>query len=172
MEDDNGDSIKLQDKWVLWCHSMTSDDWSIDGFNNLFTIKTVSDFWSIVNNLENIGLNCMHLFIMREGITPTWEDTQNRNGGVCSFKVDYNTSVPIIENITSYMVLDQLIKDDTLNEINGIVISPKINARNNWLIVKIWNKHNTSDISKLLNDDIKCMCKNISIQYKSHKPEF
>ena len=176
MEDCKVEDVKLTDKWVLWVHNMTSSDWSISGYERLFEITNVSDFWMVINNIENLGLNCMHLYIMKDGVNPIWEDENNRDGGICSFKIDYYKSLNIIERLCMDMVLGSLVKDESgnslLTEINGISISPKINSRNNWLIIKLWNKHNENDISKMLNGDIVKICKNISIQYKSNKPEY
>jgi hypothetical protein len=168
--------MKLNSDWVLWSHNMVLNDWSLNGYEKLFSIANISEFWKIMNNLEQIGLNCMHLYIMREGVTPIWEDENNRDGGICSFKIDYHKSLELIERLCAEMILENLIHDENnnkiINEINGISISPKINARNNWVIVKIWNKNNTHDTSKLLNKVIVDMCKGISIIYKSNKPEY
>jgi hypothetical protein len=140
-------------------------NWKLDSYKKLFTISTISDFWKVFNNLELIGVNVTHLFLMRDGINPTWEDSANRTGGVCSFKVEMKDSEKIILDIATYLALGKLstIKDD----INGLSISPK----NNWGIIKIWNHDKKNDLTLTLNEEILNNYKGLSIKYSIISPE-
>ena len=37
----------LKNKWVLWYHNLSNSDWSINGYNKIYDIETVEDFWKI-----------------------------------------------------------------------------------------------------------------------------
>ena len=85
------------------------------------------------------------LFIMKEGITPLWEDIHNRNGGCFSYKIN-NKFVAQIWKDLSYSLMGETLTEKELfnNNINGITISPK----KNFCIIKIW-------LTKLLDEDIR-----------------
>jgi hypothetical protein len=163
---DNGFDIKLGSKYILWSHDISERNWSIDSYKKICTIETVSEFWRLFNNFIKLGMKFMHFFLMKDGINPTWEDPCNRNGGVCSFKVE-TTNAPIMwEDLNIKMVLEILSKNK--GDINGLSISPK----NTWTIVKIWNKNSINDLSKSLNDDILEKYRKYSIKYRPNAPEY
>ena len=61
-------------------------DWSLGSNKKIMTIETVEDMIAVCKGIpEQMVKNCM-LLIMRSGISPTWEDKRNRNGGWFSFK--------------------------------------------------------------------------------------
>lgn len=57
---------------------------------------------------------------------------------------------------------------DNVADINGISITPK----NNWSIIKIWNRDKKNKIDRLLNKSILDKYKNVSIMYKENQPEY
>lgn len=163
----DGSNIILNDEYVLWCHDLANPDWSLKSYKKLCTIRTVSDFWRLFNNFKKIGWKYMHFYLMKQNITPMWEDINNRNGGICSFKMDIDNTIDIWETLNVHMICGVLTshKDD----INGLSISPK---NQSWAIVKIWNKNNNSDFISTLNKEIIEKYGSYSIQYKSHSPEY
>ena len=77
----------LYDKWVLYAHLPHDTDWSIKSYKKIMTVTTIQEMIALYTALpEELVKNCM-LFIMREGISPRWEDEKNRDGGCFSFKV-------------------------------------------------------------------------------------
>ena len=66
------------------------------------------------------------LFVMKENITPMWEDPKNREGGCFSYKVS-NRFVGEIWKTLFYMLLGNniCVKAKHNNIVNGITISPK-----------------------------------------------
>jgi hypothetical protein len=116
--------------------------------------------------IEPIVKNCM-LFVMREGITPMWEDPRNRNGGCFSYKV-INKHVPEVwRNLFCILCGESICIDAVHNKhVNGITISPK----KNFCIIKIW-----FDISTLQDPNIISNIPNLIKQgclFKKHEPEF
>ena len=107
------------------------------------------------------------LFVMRNGITPLWEDPKNRSGGCFSFKV-INKYVPNIwKSLLCALCGETLMQDIKKNNfINGITISPK----KNFCVIKIWmSTCEFHDPSILIN--IRNLSKEGCI-FKRHEPEF
>ena len=89
---------------------------------------------------------------MRDHITPIWEDINNRNGGICSIKIDYYTKSNRNDIGSEIMMaLCSLIFNETFITnticINGISYSIK----NKSIYIKIWinNYKNNNITSKL-----------------------
>ena len=163
---DSGSEVILPHKFVLWCHDIHSKDWSLNGYNKLCTITNVSEFWRLFNNLEKIGFKTNNFFIMKEGTDPTWEHANNRDGGICSFRTDIEHALKTYEDLCVRMMCSQLV--DNADDINGVSLSPK----NNWAIIKIWNKNKKNDLSKTLKPHILYTYKDMSIKYKENAPEY
>jgi hypothetical protein len=116
----------LLDKWNLYYHLPHDKNWALSGYtiimNSINTIEEVISLNETIN--ENIVKNCM-LFVMREGITPMWEDPRNRNGGCFSYKV-VNKAVPEVWRSLFYSLCGETLCVDPRHSrhINGIAISP------------------------------------------------
>ena len=77
---------KLSDKWTLWAHLPHNTDWSIKSYIPISTFTTVEETIAVTETLPPILVeNCM-LFMMREGIKPTWEDPKIGTVGVFHIK--------------------------------------------------------------------------------------
>jgi hypothetical protein len=158
----------LHGKWYLYYHLPHDKNWDLSSYTIIMkSIDTVEKV-IILNELlhENIVKNCM-LFVMREGITPMWEDPRNRNGGCFSYKV-LNKHVPEVWKNLFYLLCGEALCEDIHNmkHINGITISPK----KNFCIIKIW-----LDISDLQDPNVIINITNLSKQgclFKRHEPEF
>ena len=126
----------LNGKWDLYYHLPHDKKWDLNSYkaiiNNLDTVEKLIIMNETIS--ENVVKNCM-LFAMRKGITPVWEDPQNRNGGCFSFKV-VNKYVPSVWRALLYSLCgESLCSNPKYNSIiNGITISPK----KNFCIIKIW----------------------------------
>ena len=80
-------SHKLKSKWNLWAHLPQDPDWTVKSYRKIYQFKTVEEAIGITESLpDGLIKNCM-LFIMKDGISPMWEDPKNRNGGCFSYKV-------------------------------------------------------------------------------------
>lgn len=130
-------------------------------------INTVEKVIALVENIpESIVKHCM-LFVMRDGITPMWEDPNNRTGGAFSFKVA-NRQVPFVWKDLLYSLCGEtlIMNDIYTSSINGITISPK----KNFCIIKIWMATcNIQDPSIIT--PINLLSKQGCL-FKAHEPEF
>ena len=125
----------LFDKWVLWAHLPHDTDWSLGSYKDITCFEYAEDLVSLYSYLPEILVkNCM-LFLMRKGVTPTWEDKENRNGGCFSYKIN-NKDVPEVWRSLSYILAGETISTDPkfISKVNGITISPK----KAFCIIKIW----------------------------------
>ena len=126
---------ELSSGWTLWGHLPHDTDWSLKSYIKLYDFDTVEQTISVTEMLPpKLVMNCM-LFLMREGITPIWEDVRNRNGGCFSYKVS-NKDVQDCWRQLTYVLVGNSISSNKalLPVVNGITISPK----KNFCIVKIW----------------------------------
>lgn len=154
-------------KWVLWAHLPHDTDWSVKSYKKIMTMSSIEDAVALYRVIpDKLVKNCM-LFLMQEGVSPTWEDPKNRQGGCFSFKVP-NKSVFNTWRDLSYILVGETLSNNpkVLHSITGITISPK----RAFCIVKIWLSNcKVQDPGKLSE------VPGLSIHgclFKRHKPEF
>jgi hypothetical protein len=153
-------------EYKLWYHH-EKDNWKIDGYRELYTIKTVSDFWKLYNNWDKLGgVLSKHFFLMKNNVIPIWEDSINVNGGCWSFKLVEDQIDEFWEDLSVYFVCDKLCPTIT-NEIVGLSICLK---KNNNAVIKIWNTNSKNNSLKLINENILKKW-GIDIIYIAHMPE-
>ena len=111
-----------------------------------------------------------------------WEDPENRNGSICSVKIDsiedgYKIFKELMINTANHTLLKFNI--NTWDVINGLSFSPKkidnINIDSYCIFIKIWFKINILNfgpIEKILNEDIANCIAKYSIKIKAIKPEY
>ena len=168
MEQIKEESYNLKDKWILWGHYPQDPDWSSKSYKNICKFEKVDQVVAIIHLLpEELVKNCM-FFIMKEGIIPTWEDPQNRNGGCFSYKITNKYVYEVWKKLTYLLVGNSISTNESFNNsITGITISPK----KNFCIIKIWlNNCNFQNPTMVTNE-----IKNLSSQgclFKKHVPEF
>lgn len=138
------------DKWNIWYH-YDKDNWKLSGYKKIYEINNISSFWKLYNNWDKLdGILNKHLFLMRNDITPIWEDTNNINGGCWSYKINEELAINLWEDLSIYLICEQ-ISPTIPNEILGISISSK---KNNNVVIKIWNQNSKNNSLKILNDTI------------------
>jgi hypothetical protein len=158
----------LNNKWIIWRHVISNTNWKLDSFDKLFEINSIYDFWCFFANLENINFRNNTIYIMRDNITPLWEDPKNRNGGTCSIRIEKTKVIPYITELCAYMVNEFLLNDDDDLEINGMSIT----SYGNWTYIKILNKNKEINPSKYFNDKIKNKYEKFSVVFKQNVPEY
>ena len=150
-------SQTLNDTWTLWYHLTSDNNWNVDSYKKIITIRTLEETTYLANELSELYItNCM-FFIMKNDIFPVWEDQSNKNGGCFSFKIQ-NRQVYEIWNSLIYLIMGNTLFDDInhMKLVNGITISPK----KYFCIIKVWMS--TCEI-----DDINLLNKNANISYET-----
>jgi len=158
----------LNGKWNLYYHLPHDKNWDLSSYTIIMNeIDSVEKVIALNESIhENIVKNCM-LFVMRDGITPMWEDPRNRNGGCFSYKVTNKYVHGVWRDLFYLLCGETLCVDEKNNKhINGITISPK----KNFCIIKIWL---AADF--LQDPNVIANINNLSKQgclFKKHAPEF
>lgn len=126
----------LNDKWVLYNHLPSEKDWTLSGYNVIMDdIDTVEKTVAINRALPDNMVKFSMLFLMRQGVTPLWEDERNKHGGCFSYKVINKHVIQVWRHMMFLACGEGLATSKAYNDcINGITISPK----KNFCIVKIW----------------------------------
>jgi len=168
MSTNNASFNQLKCKWNLLAHLPQDPDWTVKSYKKICQFKTVEETIGITETLPaDLIKNCM-LFIMRDGITPMWEDPKNRNGGCFSYKVSNKNVFEVWRDITYVLVGDTIGSNSTfVNCVTGITVSPK----KNFCIVKIWTTNCDHQNPQIVTSEIR----NLMAQgclFKKHTPEF
>ena len=151
----------LNDVWCLYFHDPYDMNWENSSYKFITTISSVDDFIQVFKSFNDLWSRGM-FFIMREHITPRWEDDNNKNGGCFSYKINKDELIDKLFDIISLVIGETLgINDLISHNINGISICPK----KNYHIVRIWIKSNINLNKDNYNFNIPSYS---TIMYKSH----
>ena len=167
LRSENG-NLGLLSKWTYYYHLPNDKTWDLASYKTIMSnIDSLDKLIAINENItDNIIKNCM-LFVMKERITPMWEDSCNRNGGCFSYKVPNKVVVQVWRDLTYLMCGNALTVDPNHMEyVNGITISPK----RGFCIVKVWMKN-----CLLQDPNIVVNIENLTkagCLFKNHKAEF
>jgi len=177
---------KLLNYYRVLGHHNEDKSWDYISYYNITTInywKDVSSFLSTLNTVKGeCSLTDFDIFVMKNEISPMWEDNENRNGSICSIKIDslidgYEIFRVLLINICNNTLL--CFSTDTWNTINGISFSSKkidnIKDENYCVIIKLWFKLNyitQGSIDKHINPHINELIKKYSIKVRAIKPEY
>ena len=143
------DKYSLNTKWVLWYHSINDTQWNKQSYKNLFTISNLYELKIMNDNLLKNHLQNGMFFIMRDGIFPTWEDPDNREGCCISFKISSHILKDQWNYIVERILTEDILKDtDKVNLLNGISIAPK----KEFNIVKIWLRKHDQNYTEWLKE--------------------
>jgi len=162
----NDTKYKLYDKWNLYYHLPDNKNWDLSSYTIILNkLNTVEEVVSLNSKFGGHIITNTMLFLMRDGITPRWEDKRNRCGGCFSFKVSNKNAEQVWKNLFYLTCGESLLK--IKNEcVNGITISPK----KHFCIVKIWLEN-----TEIQDPDMIVPIENIMKQgclFKKHEPEF
>ena len=140
----------FKNKWKLWYHS-DKDNWTLSGYENIYTIENIKNFWKLYNFLsKNNNILSKHFFLMKDNVNPIWEDENNINGGCWSFKILDTNAYKLYEELSMYLVCEKICPMIS-DEIMGISICLK---KNNNVIIKIWNNNSKNNSLKFINENI------------------
>lgn len=142
----------FSDNFNLWFHLPNDSDWSMNSYKLVDTIESIEQALAINDTLDEGVIKFCMLFLMKKGISPRWEDPNNKNGGCFSYKVS-NKNVKETWRDLSFLLLGKTISEnkDFVKDINGISISPK----KNFCIIKLWLSSCNFQNPKLVTDELK-----------------
>jgi|TARA_B110000259_G_C14020981_1_gene403053 hypothetical protein len=134
----------LNNKFILYFHDPLSYNWTLQSYINIADVGSIEDYWYI-NSLLREHLHLGMFFLMRDKISPLWNETNNNYS--FSMKVLKNESLWYWNHMNSLVLSENFLNTkykDKLKTINGLSISPK----KNFCIIKIWS-------TEIINDDIR-----------------
>ena len=133
--------IDVVNKWNFYVHYSDNKNWDLDSYIHVININSISQAILFEEQLSSKMIqNCM-IFIMKDGISPTWEDPKNINGGCFSYKINNKVLYKVFKLVYFSLVTNRLSNNkDLCNKINGFTISPKNTQtpKKNFSILKIW----------------------------------
>lgn len=158
----------LKYKWNLWAHLPQDSDWTVKSYKRIFQFKNIEEIIAVTESLpEGLVKNCM-LFVMKDGITPMWEDSKNRNGGCFSYKVSNKNVFEVWRDLTYVLVGDTISNNNIfVNSVTGITISPK----KNFCIVKIWLSNCDHQNPQVVTSEVMNLIPQGCL-FKKHIPEY
>ena len=136
---------KMNGNYTLWYHDVNNDKWDLSSYKKLMILNTYEDLLLCLKKIDNI--NSGMFFLMKEKITPLWENSHNKKGGYWSFKVNKTESYNTWAELLYKFCFETLSSDDS--QITGFSVSPKINN----CIFKIWNNDKFNKDLSFLNND-------------------
>jgi hypothetical protein len=182
----NLETLQLTNNYRVLAHHNDDKNWDFNSYHNITTLTKWIDIASFFNTLNissgETKFTDFDIFIMKNEISPLWEDPENRNGSICSFKIDsLDEAYSIFKKLMINTANNTLLKfnPETWDTINGLSFSSKkienLNIDAYCIIIKIWfkiNIMNYGNIDKLLNNDLEKDLSKFSIKIRPIKPEY
>lgn len=128
--------VFLNDVWVLWFHSPECDDWRLESYVQIAIVSSVDDAWKAINSISHWIPDGM-FFLMREYVSPTWDDPAVIDGGSYSIRVPREHASDAFRDMCFVALGETLLAEsarDRWDEVRGLSISPK----NHHCVLKIW----------------------------------
>ena len=156
----------LNCNWTLWAHLPHDTKWDLSSYKKIMTFSSVEEAIVVTGAIPHKLVRACMLFIMREGITPMWEDPRNKDGGSFSYKVSNKIVPGAWRDLTYKLVGESMIVEPSVqNAINGITISPK----KNFCVIKIWMANCDSQDATIIGDSIQGIVSHGCL-FKKHNP--
>ena len=142
--------------------------WDLSSYKKIMTFSSVEEAIVVTGAIPHKLVRACMLFIMREGITPMWEDPRNKDGGSFSYKVS-NKFVPGAWRDLTYKLVGEsmIVEPSVQNDVNGITISPK----KNFCVIKIWMANCDTQDSNVIGDAVQGIVSHGCL-FKKHNPEY
>ena len=153
----------LKNKWVFWFHNPKDNNWTLESYKEIYKISTIEEFWNLYKNIDSNIIQDGMFFLMKENVKPLWEMEENINGGCWSYKINKREVCNAWSELSIAVCSENLLKNNSLDLINGISISPK----KSFCILKIWNNDNKQCSKDLISKKVPNLFVSQCI-YKSH----
>lgn len=183
---DDFEKIFMKNYFRVLGHHNDDKSWDYSSYHNITILSKYYDLGTFFNTLNKSVGECKYtdfdIFLMKNEISPMWEDKENRNGSICSIKIDsINEGYNVFKELTFNIINNTLLKINptTWDTVNGISFSPKkidsINPNSYCIIIKLWFKINIinyGSIDKILTEYVNNLIIKYSIKIKQIKPEY
>ena len=126
--EDACNNMPLKYTWVLWFHRFEDGQWDVRSYRQIFEFDNVIDFWRMQNNMPSVFSGMF--FLMKKGILPLYEDPQNIEGGIWSFRVQKRNIAEVWNDVLVHLIAGTLYPD--LDVINGVSVNPRSAVLKMW----------------------------------------
>lgn len=134
-----GDDMKLNSSWTVWIHENANSDWSLNSYKSIYTINSIGNMWRFLHVLNNLDKKPRQYYIMRDGVTPIWEDNNNKQGGICSILIEnMNKSQDV--GADAFTAICILVLNESFVRKNNIVNGLCYSIKNGRALIKLWFK--------------------------------
>ena len=135
-------SPNLKNEWNFYFHYCDEEKWTFDSYIHIHKLTNIEQSILLFENFPLDILKRGMVFIMKNKITPLWEDKMNVSGGCLSYRIPFKIMNSAWRQIYYSLIMNKMTSNKEMDkDINGISISPK----KNFFIVKIWLKSCTFD---------------------------
>jgi hypothetical protein len=132
--------VPLENSWCFWHDKFIGPSVSVAEYeaslHKLCTFSTVQDFWKCFNNLPPVDKlrpkSSFHL--MKDGISPLWEDPKNANGGFWAMRVRKQETTYVWKELVLALIGEQFEMPEG-DELCGLTVS----IRQADDIIRLWN---------------------------------
>lgn len=152
----------LPNTWDLYYHDPNDSNYSLGSYIVIGKIKTVSEFWSLINTIQKDAWVSGMFFLMKEGYRPLWDVPENDKGGAWSKKVDAMDTYDVFVDCMVHCVANSFLTRNK-ETLVGVSLSPK----GSFHIIKIWNANSAISDRRLLSQTLKMKIGD-DIAYKAH----
>lgn len=167
---DADEVIMLENAWCFWHDKFIAGLSTAEyeaSLHRLCTFNTVQDFWKCFNNLPSVeklrSKSSFHL--MKEGISPLWEDPKNADGGFWTVRIKKEDTAIVWKELVLALIGEQFEPAITNgDDICGLTVS----IRHNDDIVRLWNKNAACNPSGLLSR-LKELLPNVEVRTAFYK---
>lgn len=139
-----GDDMKLNSNWKVWIHENSNNDWSLDSYSSIFDIDNIGSMWRFLHVLDCLDKNIRQYYIMREGITPIWEDNNNKNGAICSIMIEnmnrHNRHTRGDLGVDAFSAICILVMNESFVKNNLDINGLNYSIKNRNVLIKLWVK--------------------------------
>ncbi|KAK8805461.1 hypothetical protein WA158_002117 [Blastocystis sp. Blastoise] len=144
-------------KWTLWYEERSKDldltQWG-EQQKQVVSISNIKEFWQTFNNVQPgylLPVNSMyHLF--KENITPSWEDSNNTNGG--SWRIPIRNRDPQIQD--KWITLLMGVVGEQLDPIGNVICGASILVKyQSNLRLEIWLKEADDNVIATIGQRIR-----------------
>jgi len=150
---DADEELALENAWCFWhdkfIGGLSGAEYEAS-LHKLCTFNTVQDFWKYFNNLPPVDKlrpkSSFHL--MKDGISPLWEDPKNASGGFWALRVKKEDTAMVWKELVLAIIGEQF--EPVLangDEICGLTVS----IRQYDDVVRLWNTNASTSTPSLLN---------------------
>lgn len=161
----------LATKWTFWLDSQrtkfTSKEDYEAGLQIIFCVGTVQEFWSVFNNIPAPSRlsNRVSYHLMRQNRKPLWEDRENENGGIYTYRCPKDKTNTVWQELCLAAIGEQFPVIDG-DDIVGISVQSRDGGQD---LVQIWNCNPNEQAQKMIDEKVLSLFPDIGFPVKFYK---